>query len=437
VTNPLALTETRTMFSNYVASGAPLLTDPDDQLVGSFTLSKTSTTIANTLRRCILVDTRSVGFRADLTNAADPGVVIRKNTSVIFNEMLAHRLTLIPLAVRRLDDFDPTRYQCVLTVKNENQGPVSNEGLRHVTAGDFRILEKQEDGTFTDIGLPAAGAMFPADPITKQTSLIVTLRPQWNTEQPAEEIDLTAYPVIGRGSDHMGFCPVSQCSFENTLDQDPVRQEQFFNAWLTSFKKLEDPTAVTPEVLAGYRKEWGNMAVQRCFLVDERGEPNSFGFTIESVGVRSVKEIVAEGIQAVIALVSPYATAEKSLADLGVTTQPPDSRMNGLDIHFDGQEHTLGNLLQTLITDLYINDGSPDSPIVFAGYKIRHPLHRVMTLRLGFREGLTGDTAVIAKEIINTAAERARIIFEELGRNWAALVGGSAVGEEATVALEG
>jgi hypothetical protein len=60
-----------------------------------------------------------------------------------------------------------------------------------------------------------------------------------------------------------------------------------------------------------------------------------------------------------------------------------------------------------------------------------------MTLRLGFREGLTGDTAVIAKEIINTAAERARIIFEELGRNWAALVGGSAVGEEATVALEG
>ena len=91
------------MFRNFKTSGPALLTDPDDHLVGRFTLTGVSTTIANTLRRCTLVDTRSVGFRADLTNAADPGVVIRKNTSVIFNEMLAHRLTLVPLAVRRID----------------------------------------------------------------------------------------------------------------------------------------------------------------------------------------------------------------------------------------------------------------------------------------------------------------------------------------------
>ena len=207
------------MFSNYVSSGPALLTDPEDNLVGSFTLSNTSSTIANTLRRCILVDTRSVGFRADLTNAADPGVVIRKNTSVIFNEMLAHRLTLIPLAVRRLDEFDPSRYQCVLTVKNDRQGPISNEGVLHVTAGDFRLLEKQEDGNFADIGAPAASAMFPADPITKQTSLVVTLRPQWSPEQPAEEVDLTAYPPsrtpatttpCARSSSLMSGCSLSR-----------------------------------------------------------------------------------------------------------------------------------------------------------------------------------------------------------------------------------
>jgi DNA-directed RNA polymerase subunit L len=421
------------MFSNYVSSGPALLTDPEDRLVGSFTLSNTSSTIANTLRRCILVDTRSVGFSADLTNATDPGVVIRKNTSVIFNEMLAHRLTLIPLAVRRLDEFDPSRYQCVLSVKNERQGPISNEGMLHVTAGNFRLLEKQEDGTFADIGAPAAAAMFPVDPITKQTSLIVTLRPQWSPEQPAEEVDLTAYPVIGRGRDHMGFCPVSQCTFENTRDNDPVRQEQFFNEWLLSFKKLADPTGVAPDVLANYRKEWSNMAIQRCFVIDERGEPNSFGFTVESVGVRPVKEIVAEGIQAAIELVAPYADSEKSLKDLGIKTQPPDSRMNGLDIHFDGQEHTLGNLLQTLITELYIDSGDADSPIVFAGYKIRHPLHRIMTLRLGFREGVTGTEAQV-REIIATAAERARIIFEDLARSWS---GGAPKGAEAAGALDG
>jgi DNA-directed RNA polymerase subunit L len=413
------------MFRNYKSSGPALLTDSDDQLVGQFTLEGTSTTIANTLRRCILVDTRSVGFRADLTNAADPGVIIRKNTSVIFNEMLAHRLTLVPLAVRKLDGFDPSQYQCVLTVRNEKKGPINEAEVLHVTAADFRIHEKQADGTFVDVGLPAASAMFPSDPITGQTTLLVSLRPQWNPEQPPEEVDLTAFPVIGRGREHIGFSPVSQCSFGNNRDEDPVRQEQFFHEWLLSFKKLADPTAIPPEVLEGYRKEWSNMAIQRCFLIDEKGEPNSFGFTVESVGIRPVKDIVAEGIQAVIELVSPYADTEKSMADLDMKTQPPDSRMNGLDILFEGQEHTLGNLLQTLITELYIDDGAPDSPIEFVGYKIRHPLHRVMTLRLGFRPGFAGDMTATAKEIVTTAAEKARTIFEGLRANWAALVGGS------------
>jgi DNA-directed RNA polymerase subunit L len=401
-------------FSNYTESGPPLLTDSSRRLIGTFTLSDTSTTIANTLRRCILVDTRSVGFRADLTNVADPGVVIRKNTSVIFNEMLAHRITLIPAAFP-LDQFDPSQYECVLTVKNTKKEAISSSATLHVTASDFRVMRKQEDGSFADLGAPAADAIFPRDPITKQSSLIVSLRSQWNSEQPGEELDLTAYPVVGRGRDNMGFSPVSQCSFQNTMDTDPQRQEQFFHEWLLSFKKIADPAAVIPEALATHRKEWSNMAIQRCFLVDERGEPNSFGFTVESVGIRPVPEIVAEGIQAAMDLVTPYADMSKSLEDLAITTQAPDSRMNGLDLHFDGQEHTLGNLLQTLLAD---QTAAPDSPIEFAAYKIRHPLKRSMMLRLGFRDGFAGDKAVVSRELVAAVAAQARAIFEELAQKW-------------------
>lgn len=413
------------MFRDYSESGPALMTGDDGKIIGQFILENTNTTVANTLRRLILTETRSVGFRADLTNRADPGIQIRKNTSTIFNEMLAHRLTLVPLGVRNIDDFDPKRYECVLQVKNEKRGPITPDTLLHVTASSFRIRERQEDGTFTDLGVPSTAALFPVDPVTKESSLLVTLRPQWNPEKPSEEVDLTAYPVIGRGREYMGFSPVSQCSFENTLDEDPVRQERFFTEWLAAFKKVDDLTALTTDQLALYRQEWMTLGVQRCFLVDDRGEPNSFSFTIESVGIRPVPDIVAEGIRAAIELVTPYADSDKTVEELGLTIQPVDSRMNGVDVLFAGQEHTLGNLLQTLITEEYLDREAADSPITFVGYKVRHPLHRVMTLRIGIRDG-AGDNTAIARQVISVAAAKAKAIFEDLSRAWAASVGGGA-----------
>jgi DNA-directed RNA polymerase subunit L len=414
------------------------MTDPSQKTIGKFRLENTTSIIANTLIRCILSETRSAGFRADLTDPTNPGVQIRKNTSVIFNEMLAHRLTLVPLGVRNLDTFDPSKYECILSVKNDEKGLIDVAATRHVTASDFVIREKQEDGSMQDLPAAATAALFPSDPITGATSLLVSLRPQWNSEQPPEEIDLTAYPVIGRGRDFMGFCPVSQATFQNTLDDDPVRREQFFHEWLDAYKKVKDPASLNPEALAGHRKEWETMAIQRCFLVGPDGEPNSFDFTIESVGIRPVVDIVAEGIKAVIDLVTPYTNTDVPLADLGLTSQPLDSRMNGVSVHFDGQGHTLGVLLQALITELYLDSGAADSPITYVGYKIRHPLYRVMTMKFGIREGVAGDPAAVARQVIATAANKARQIYEELGRAWAALQGGEVgVGGEATAALEG
>jgi len=426
------------MIRNYLESGAALLTSADSRRIGTFTLSDTSMTVANTLRRCILTETQSVGFRADLTNAADPGITIRKNTSVIFNEMLAHRLTLLPLGVVRVSEFTPANYECVLRVKNEEAGPIGTAAVRYVTAADFIVRQRQEDGSFADLPAAAAAALFPANPITTDTALVVTLRPQWNPEQPPEEIDLTAVPIIGTGRDFMGFSPVSQCSFGNTIDADPVRQEQFFNEWMRDFKKIEDPTAVSPEQVEKHRREWRTMAVQRCFLVNERGEPNSFDFTVESVGIRPVKDIVTEGIAAVVKLLDPYTVAETPATDIGIRTQPVDSRMNGIDIIFEGQEHTLGALLQAVLTETYLDNDAPDSPITYAGYKIGHPLKREMSLRIGIREGVVAEPATVARQVIVEAARRGRMIFEELGRTWAAASGGlSAAGGEAVEIVEG
>jgi len=366
------------MFGNYQSSG----------LTGRFTLSNTSTTIANTLRRTILTSTRSVSFRADLTNAGDPGITIAKNTSAVFNEMLAHRLTLLPIAIPFEEVGD---YTFSLSVDNDTRT------IKHVTAHDFVVTKRGEP-------VPSK-QVFPADPVTGQASLLVSMRPHWNPEQPPEEIVLTARPVVGTGKDHMGFCPVSQCSFMNTIDKDPATQEQYYKEWLAAFKNsVDDP---------GHKQEWENMSVQRCFLKKD-GEPYSFDFTVESVGIRSIKEIVAEGIQAVIALVSPYADNPP------ITFTDPDSRMNGVDVLFEGQEHTLGNLLQTIITELYLNGDSPDTHVNYVGYKVPHPLHRTMTLRIGFISD-TADMEGLARAVVIRAATEATAIFEKLAESWAAV----------------
>lgn len=431
--------------------------------MGSFILENTTTTVANTLLRAIHVNTRSAGFMSDLTNplSVTPGIKIRSCMTNLYNDMLAHRLTMLPLGVQDLDAFNPANYECVLQVKNETAE------VRHVRAGDFKVREKQADGSFVTLGVDATRAMFPPDPITGDTSLLVSLMPQRAGKAP-EEVDLTAFPVVSTGKTNIAFSPVCQPSFGNTLDMDPIRREAFFSTWLAENKKLSDVRIITttnldafyqewvrttdggaaaaaasgqtdpvfitwlaskpivdgsvlvPASLDAYRREWLTMAVQRCFIVDPTtGQPNSFTFKVESVGVRPVPDVVTEAIRSIVELVRPFADATTPGTELGLHVRPVDSRMNGLDVFIDGHEHTLGNLLQTLIAE---ESDELGSSITSISYKVPHPLDLVLQLRMGISPDFKGDTTELARTTIAAAASRAITVFEALGQNWATVV---------------
>jgi len=351
---------------------------------------------------------------ADLTKD-DPGIRIRKNTSSMFNEKLAHRLCLLPLGVRDIDRFDPSRYECLLHVTNPD-----TKQKRNVKASDFIVREKQEDGSFVAVTSDATTALFPPDTITGDTCLLLSLRPAGNSAP--EEIDLTAFPVIETGATHSGFSPVSQCSFENTRDPSPERQDAFFKKWLTEDKKIDASTLIEPDALKLARQEWETMAIQQCFLVNADGEPYSFTFTVESVGIRPVEDIVAEGIRWVLELVSRFADETVPFKELGVTVRPANSVMHGVDILFDKQEHTLGNLLQTMITEEYATDGrlQRGAPITYVGYKVPHPLKKEMLLRLGLHAEDATSLDAVARSVIATGARRALAIFTQLDASWRA-----------------
>ena len=66
-----------------------------------FTLAPTHVSYANTLRRAVLTMVETVGFNADIQDSSGKttDVIITKNSTPMSNEMLAHRIGLLPIHV--------------------------------------------------------------------------------------------------------------------------------------------------------------------------------------------------------------------------------------------------------------------------------------------------------------------------------------------------
>ena len=84
----------------------------------TFTLTPTHVTYANTLRRLMMTGVETVAFRADMTSTGTTtDVMIRENTTPMTNEMLAHRIGLLPIAVS-----EPMKW-------NADRGGFAKQGL--------------------------------------------------------------------------------------------------------------------------------------------------------------------------------------------------------------------------------------------------------------------------------------------------------------------
>jgi DNA-directed RNA polymerase subunit L len=363
------------MFSDYKDFGPALLGDSSRKCNASFRLSNTNVTVANTLRRAILTLTPSVGFRTEPHNKSE--VDIKINTTPLVNEMLSHRIGMIPVRVPSLIDFNPELYEFILDRKN-----VSNE-LMDVRASDFQVfMRNPENPLDTPVQLKTED-YFPPDPITNETVLITRLRPQWNPTAPKEHIYIRAKASISNGTENIRWSPVSQCSYEYTRDSDPEHRKAVFEAWLATNKKITDPTAMEAEQserMGQYNREFETMEIQRCFIKNEKGEPSDFTFHLESIGTQSIIDIVKSGLAACEALVAKYQDMDSAQPE-SVQILIGDSRYPSLDITFRDEAHTLGNLLETFLVDSHI-DGSSEPKLTYAAYKVPHPLRKEMCLRV-------------------------------------------------------
>lgn len=368
-----------------------------------FTLNPTDVTYANTLRRVILTEVETVAFRADiLDDGSTSDVYITKNSTPMSNEMLSHRIGLLPIYVSNPLDWNPDKYSFKLDVTNKTSN------LLDVTAADIQVFRNSDDEE--PVPVPNTEFFHP-NSITKDTALIAVLKPAV-ANQDNEQLTFTAKATVGIGRQNARFNPVCQCSYRYTLDTDDLRKKEFFETWLNSHKKV-DPGSLegNPTKKGELEREFATMEIERCFLVNEQGEPYSFDFIVHSVGVLDPYYIVARAIQVIQQKLIKYASIDTGDLPESVTISPADAKMKGYDILFEGEDHTLGNLLQTWMDANLIDSGE----ITYVGYKIPHPLKDVMHLRIGLEDGKETSARVAIVKAIRGLME----MFRTWGVNWA------------------
>jgi len=379
----------------------------------TFTLENIHVTYANTLRRLILTGVETVAFRSDMTaTGTTTDVQVKRNDTPMTNEMLADRIGLLPIHVTNPQHWNADQYQFTLHVLGGADGNV------HVRSSDFIIhdLQKEED-TEEKKEVPTA-QFFPPNPLTNDTCLIATLTPGSGPMQ--QGVEIVARATKGTGREHARFCPVSQCSYEYSLDSDPARISEMFANWLQTAKKMGNVDK-TSSRYAELEREFHTMQIKRCFKINERGEPYSFDFTIESAGVLDVDYIVERACEVGENICLRYVNLDKGDVPDDITISTANARIIGYDFLFRGHDHTLGNLLQTwMVEHLIEGDRDANGPrITYAGYSVPHPLRDEMVLRVGVEDGKEAT----ARLAVATAAKGCRELFKEMRLGWRAMIG--------------
>ncbi len=375
-----------------------------------FTLSNTAYPYANTLRRSVMTLVSGVAFRSD-----PPGIVVENSDIKVLqndsntqpNELLAHRISLIPIHGVDPDTFDADRYVFKIDVENTTSNPMD------VTAADIKVYERRKAADLSESLIEIPGKdFFVPNPLTRDTCLITSMPAKRSSLVPTLKVEMRA--TVGLGREHARFIPTCQSSYGYTLDTNTERRNAYFEKWLVTHKNVEPESLKEDEKRRGeLDREFKTMQIQRIFKVDEKGDPNSFDFQIESIGPMAPRAIIERALIGLVKMCEPYIGLDNGDLPPTISVTPSDSQMPGFDFLIKGEDHTFGNMIQTWLVDNHV-DGEATPRISFAGYKIPHPLKDEMLLRIGVEDG----NEVTARTALAVSARGCKAMFQEWLRLW-------------------
>lgn len=318
--------------------------------------------LVNSLRRVILAEVPYVALVHEPYATDGSQFAFKANTTVLHDHILAHRMSMVPIHLSKLESQAYIPGSIRVRLSGENKGQKAMD----LTTENIEVF-------LHDQPHPDSKRLYPADQMTKDWPLM-------NVLKPGEKMDIEATAISGIASKNAAFAVVSLCTFAPILDEAMVKK---------GYKVAEESA---DPVRALNRFE--HIDRKRCWVPGEDGQPTSFTFKIDSECGMSARDILEIAVDVL----------EKKIAASKCSVSAFDVGLNAYTLEVKGEDHTFGNIIQSMAIDYLVTH---DGPLKYVGYYCTHPLERIVLIKI-----VTRDDKITAQEAFDimksTVLERIR-----------------------------
>ena len=337
-----------------------------------FTLSGVNVSLANSVRRTILADIPTVVFKT--TPYEENNAIISVNTSRLNNEIIKQRLSCIPIHIKEPQSVPLQNYLVEVNVEN------LTDTILYVTTKDFKIKDTTTNKYLDE---RTRDEIFPANDDTGYYIDLVRLRPKISDEIPGEKLQLTCKMTIGTAKDEGMFNVVSTCAYGFTVDEDKQETElaKKIQYWKDEGKNQDE---INFEI-----KNWKLLEGLRIT------KPDSFDFTIQSVGVYDNEFLVLKACEILnkkMRDVFNQIEADNLKIEKSKNTIP-----NSYDITLENEDYTIGKVLEYLLYSKFFEN---TKILSYCGFKKFHPHDTYSIIRVAYNEPT--DINTIKKHLIES-----------------------------------
>lgn len=314
------------MFKNYIFDPK----NPTNRY--TFEIYDIDLAIVNAFRRIILSEIEIPGMIGE----NDPTIEIISSNGPLHNEILTHRIGLIPICLKEseVDNYIDNSITLELNVNN------TTNTMKNVTTED--IVVKRND---KEIDKKELREIFYPNMVTNNYILITRLREN-------EFLHFKGSIVKKNSKYNAAFNPVSLCTFSNIIDKSKIT------------------------------KDMSILDKEREYYVNKYGDPNAFQFEIEPINkYLTPKYLINKSIEILINKINNLLTNIKSSNEVELLKVLE----NTYKFIIQNEDDTLGNVIQSFIHDKYVRNNDTIMENIsckYCGYICPHPLKNLLEIQI-------------------------------------------------------